>query len=228
MAVTILSHTQNPIDVMWVAARTCYSEKSTSTLFDECKELPEEKKLEFVLKVLKSGHMSIAEHVSFTFGLDYMSRACSHQLVRHRLCTFSQQSQRYVNFKDKDAACYCPTKILNDEVLYNQYMRFNNYVSDFYNGLIDKGVKPEDARMVLPNSFCTNLVMTTNLRNLIHIAELRLCTRAQAEIRSFFRNIRDELVVEMPWLDELLVPQCERLGYCPEHKCCGRKEPKHG
>lgn len=226
MTVTLLNNTQNPIDIMWIAARTCYSEKTTRELQEECMRTPADDKLNFVLKVLKSGHMSIAEHVTVSFGIDHMSRACTHQLVRHRLCTFSQQSQRYVNFVDSACSAYCATSIMNDPKLYDKFIDHNNETMRLYTEMISKGIKPEDARGLLPNCFCSNLVMTTNLRNLIHIAELRLCTRAQAEIRSFFKEIREILVQEWPWLDDLLVPQCDRLGYCPEHKCCGRKQPK--
>ena len=248
MKVKLIQVTQNPIDVMWTAARTCYSAKSPiemweelhdySKYFTQTEELisvnitedatndmkkQEEKRWNLVKKVLDSGHQSIAETVVFTFSIEGVSRSLTHQLVRHRLACYSQQSQRYVNFKDKTFEYVTPDTIKKNvgaEVIYNEFM---SKCKEYYDKLIDIGIPAEDARYVLPNAACTNINMTVNLRELIHICNLRLCTRAQKEIRELFKLIKQEVMEVDERLGNLLVPSCEVRGICFEGKCCGRK-----
>jgi thymidylate synthase (FAD) len=92
-----------------------------------------------------------------------------------------------------------------------------------YRDLVDGGCKPEDARSVLPNATKTNITMSCNLRELMHMSNLRLCTRAQAEIRQLFQAIKKEVEARDERLASLLVPSCEVHGFCTEHQCCGRK-----
>lgn len=265
MKVKLISTIDNPINVMWTAARTCYSAKSPVEMWEDigydlsqkaCELYQDgkderdaidhlasitDKHLKLVKEILDSGHMSIAEHVNFTFAIEGISRACSHQLVRHRLCTFSQQSQRYVEIKENQGELYdllhCfPTdeKIAKMKEIAEKYfvdVNDNNYYGYIhclwqYALRVENGEKPEDARNSLPNATKTNIVMTTNLRNLMHICELRLCTRAQKEIRELFNLIKQEVTDNDPTLGNLLIVQCDRLGYCPEHKTCGRKKRK--
>ena len=201
-----------------------------------------------VKAVLDSGHQSIAEHVTFTFAIEGISRACSHQLVRHRAgIVFSQQSQRYVEFKEdlnrlKDILLILTpgsdynleemgraetevTSILNkyfvevnDTNIYAYLQSLINYLS-----AINKGTKAEDARNFLPNATKTNITMTVNFRELIHLCHLRLCTRAQLEIRNLFKEIVKVVKEHDDKLATYLVPQCEVHGFCHEKNCCGRK-----
>lgn len=245
MNVKLIQMTENPIDVMWTAARTCYSAKSPIDMWDETRDVPkdeykeeiENKRWNLVKKVLDSGHQSIAEHVYFTFAIEGISRACSHQLVRHRAgIVFSQQSQRYVEIKenidviqnlrafpvsDKDKAIEICSKYFVDVNESN----YNGYVDSLWEYLnaTNNGVKPEDARMFLPNATKTNITMSVNFRELIHLCNLRLCTRAQKEIRDLFGLIVKEVKGVDEKLASYLVPQCEVLGLCTEHQCCGRK-----
>lgn len=196
MKVKLIQVTQNPIDVMWTAARTCYSTKSPIEMWEDLelyhnvidglskmedielitdKQEQTEKHWNLVKKVLDSGHQSIAETVVFTFSIEGVSRSLTHQLVRHRLACYSQQSQRYVNFKDKTFEYVIPDTIKKNveaEVIYNEFM---SSCKECYDKLIDIGILAEDARYVLPNATCTNINMTVNLRELIHICNLRLC-----------------------------------------------------
>ena len=96
-------------------------------------------------------------------------------------------------------------------------------VSEFYIEMTEAGIPAEDARFILPNATSSSLVASMNLRELIHLANIRLCTRAQKEIREMTKMMCDELLKSEPWLKSYLVPKCERLGYCDEDKCCGRK-----
>ena len=239
MRVKLIATTPDPINVMWVAARTCYSAKSPVEMWQEMDATKTDNCLNLVQSVLQSGHTSIAEHVTFTFAIEGISRACSHQLVRHRLCTFSQQSQRYVEIKEDYNELYdLFHKFSTDETIdkmkqiaekYFVDVNDNNYYSYIHSLLsycmrVAYGEKPEDARNSLPNATKTNIVVTTNLRNLMHICELRLCNRAQKEIRELFKLIKQEVANNNEILSELLVVQCDKLGYCPEHKTCGRKK----
>ena len=245
MRVKLLKMTEEPVDVMYVAARTCYSEKSPIELwsndrFPDIKESDEqrEKRLwNLVGRVLESGHTSIAEHVSFTFAIEGIDRATSHQLVRHRHCTFSQQSQRYVEIKESYETI---TEAFDGSTTEQEnYLRavaekyfarvttdnYRDYIQALINylGAVKRGVKPEDARNILPNATKTNLVMTVNLRELMHTSALRLCTRSQLPIRQLFQAIKKEVEKVEPEIASLLVPSCEANGgICREHKSCGK------
>ena len=230
MKVKLIQVTQNPIDVMWTAARTCYSAKSPIEMLDDWATLTkenynelQEKHWNLVKKVLDSGHQSIAEHVYFTFAIEGISRACSHQLVRHRAgIVFSQQSQRYVKFEDGNFNFVYPDCIEKSEDVFS-YDKCIEHISHVYNYMIQKGMKAEDARSVLPNATKTNITMSVNFRELIHLCNLRLCTRAQLEIRNLFKEIVKCVNEVDERLASYLVPQCEVHGICFEGKCCGRK-----
>lgn len=180
---------------------------------------------------------SVAEHVYFTFAIEGVSRACSHQLVRHRAgIVFSQQSQRYVEVKENLDELHnllinpVSQKEKLEEIASKYFVGVNdtNYLG-YLNALreylraTNNGVKAEDARMYLPNATKTNITMSLNFRELIHICNLRLCTRAQLEIRQLFQAIKKEVENYNSELAELLVPSCEVQGMCYEAKSCGRK-----
>jgi thymidylate synthase (FAD) len=166
--------------------------------------------------VVESGHGSTIEHIVFTFALSGVSRTLSHQLVRHRAgVAFDQQSQRYVKFKG--AATMLPATIADgDPDLRGRYEAQVDGALGLYGELLEAGVPGEDARFVFPNATRTNLVMTTNLRALIHMSGLRLCTMAQWEIRRLFQLIRHEVFGVSPFLGSFLAPKCVPLGYCDE------------
>ena len=135
--------------------------------------------------------------------------------------SFSQKSQRYV--KEKGQFDYLiPPTIARDENLKAKFVKFMEEISKKYLEFTEAGIPAEDARAVLPNAASTSIVASLNLREMIHLANLRLCTRAQYEIRSMIKMMCDELIKEEPWLKPYLVPKCERLGYCDEAKSCGR------
>ena len=96
-------------------------------------------------------------------------------------------------------------------------------ISQQYQEFVDAGIPAEDARFVLPNAASSSMVVSMNLREFIHVANLRLCTRAQYEIRTLVKMMCDEMIKSEPWLKPYLVPKCERFGFCDEDKSCGRK-----
>lgn len=220
--VKLISKPENMLKTIYTACRTCYSADSPINIYDCDSAQDEEKMLKLIKRVVSSGHYSTIEHIQISFAISNISRACSHQLVRHRHMSFSQKSQRYV--KEKGQFEYLtPDTIDKNPELKLKFDEFMSKISDFYLELTQAGIPAEDARAVLPNAASTSMVASLNLRELIHLANLRLCSRAQTEIRILVKRMCDELVKEEPWLKEYLVPKCERLGYCDEDKSCGRK-----
>lgn len=242
MKVSLLAITPNFIDIIYTAARTCYSSKSPNAIYTESIEASEEDKLKLIKRIIKSGHYSILEHVNVTFSIEGISRACSHQLVRHRHCSFSQQSQRYVKIKedselikdllnkathnDENIAIEACAKLEDIAKKYfvdvtpsNSYRYMQSLFA--YLEQINAGSKAEDARNQLPNGTKTNLVITCNLRELMHLANLRLCTRAQKEIRDLITKMTNNVTKKASWLEDILVPKCKLHGFCVESNCCG-------
>ncbi len=172
-------------------------------------------------KVIAAGHQSVLEHISLTFSIEGISRSCSHQLVRHRIASFSQQSQRHVRVEEGEWVV--PPSIEANPSAEGIFQAALGQIYVAYRELIDLGVHPEDARYLLPNATKTNLVMTMNLRELYTVSGVRLCARAQWEIRQVFEAIREELVKvdDLRGFASHLQPICSHLGYCPEQKSCG-------
>lgn len=223
--VRLISKPENMLKTIYTACRTCYSADSPLNIYDCDSAQDEEKMLKLISRVVSSGHYSTIEHIQVSFAINNISRACSHQLVRHRHMSFSQKSQRYV--KEKGQFDYLtPETIEKNEELNKKFDDFMSKVSEFYLELTEAGIPAEDARAVLPNASSTSMVASLNLREMIHLANLRLCTRAQKEIRILVKRMCDELIKEEPWLKEYLVPKCERFGFCDEDKSCGRKPTK--
>jgi thymidylate synthase (FAD) len=206
------------VPLIYTACRTCYSELVPEEIFRRATEgeIESAKMQRLISNVIESGHGSTIEHVVFTFGISGVSRTLSHQLVRHRAgVAFDQQSQRYVTFKK--AATMLPQTIA--EASPDVRERYEDQVEGsmaLYSELVGAGIPGEDARFVFPNATRTNLVMTTNLRALIHMSGLRLCTMAQWEIRRLFQQIRHEIFAVSPFLGSFLAPKCVPLGYCDE------------
>ena len=221
--VRLISKPDSILKTIYTACRTCYSADSPLNIYDGAED--EEKMLKLIKNVVASGHHSTIEHIQVSFAISNVSRACTHQLVRHRLMSFSQKSQRYVQEKGQFDYIIPPT-IDKDPVLKQKFIDFMGQISDKYQEFIDAGIPAEDARFVMPNAASSSLVASLNLREMIHLAQLRLCTRAQYEIRMLVKGMCDELTKQEPWLKEYLVPKCEALGFCDEHKSCGRKITK--
>ena len=206
------------VPLIYTACRTCYSELTPEEIFRRAAdgEIDQAKMQRLINGVIESGHGSTIEHVVFTFGISGVSRTLSHQLVRHRAgVAFDQQSQRYVTYKK--AATMLPQSIAEaDPELRERYEEQVEGSMALYGDLVGAGIPGEDARFVFPNATRTNLVMTTNLRALIHMSGLRLCTMAQWEIRRLFQLIRHEIFSVSPFLGSFLAPKCVPLGYCDE------------
>ncbi len=217
MKVTLLNFTPVPEKTVALAARLCYSDSTIEELEDRVKGISYEK---FLGKILKMGHLSVLEHASFTFGIEGISRATSHQLVRHRLASYSQQSQRYVKFEKPEFVT--PPAIQDDK---EKKRRFDNAVKNIYKlykELVDEGVPAEDARYLLPNAAATKIIVTMNARELIHFFNLRCCERAQWEIRDMATRMLKLAKKEAPYIFRYSGPACV-AGACSEGEMtCGR------
>lgn len=221
MKVVLLNYTRNPLKTIYTAARTCYSAEKPSDIF--LSDVPPEKIFSLLDRVISAGHHSVLEHASFTFAIEGISRACSHQLVRHRIASFSQQSQRYV---DAGGANFIePDTVFANEFAHELYRKYIEDSKNAYNELMSMGIPAEDARFALPAGIETDLVMTMNFRELMNTSQIRLCACSQWEIRWVFEAIRKEIisVEELRGLGKYIAPKCEHLGYCPETKSCGRR-----
>ena len=219
MRVKLEAYTKDADAVCGMAARTCISENIQHLRAPDTGEvIPRTNSLRMALA---AGHESIAEHANFTFSIEGISRACSHQLVRHRLASYSQQSQRYVNMENFEYVM--PETIQNDPNAVYYYEWCMKAIRNIYNTLINYGIPEEDARYILPNACTTNIVVSMNARELRHFFRLRCCTRAQWEIRELANLMLDQVKAVAPILFEDAGPSCKMTGRCPEGaNSCGR------
>lgn len=217
MRVTLLSYTKDAERLCASAAHSCYSEKGASELMEEWDE---NKNARWLGSPLASGHRSVIEHACYTFSIEGVSRTMTHQLVRHRLASFSQQSQRYVSMKN--AEYVVPDSIAHDEEAARRYRELMDRVWSEYEFLSQR-VPVEDARYVLPNATATNITVTMNARELWHFFELRTCRRAQWEIRAAADEMLRLVQEVSPFIFRNAGPPCISRGRCPEGKMsCGR------
>lgn len=229
MQVELLYHTPDPERAVATAARLCYAPVGASELMET---MSEERVKSVLSTIMKSGHFSTLEHASYTFAVDGVSRALTHQLVRHRLASFNQQSQRYVKF-DNGFDYVEPPQIADNDEAHKVFSECMEQCAEAYEklrGLKDSSgedlVKKEDARFVLPNAAETKIVITMNIRELLHFFSLRCCNRAQWEIRELAHTMLDLVKPTAPYIFMDAGAPCIR-GNCPEGKMtCGNPYPK--
>lgn len=170
-----------------------------------------------IKRVTGYGHVSVIEHASFTFSIEGVSRAMTHQLVRHRIASYTQQSQRYVTYDTLEKYATPPSIADNTKAkkIFNETLE---KISQTYRKLLESGIPKEDARFILPNAAKTNIIVTMNARELRHFFNLRCCVRAQWEIREVAIEMLRQVKKFVPALFENAGPSCVELGYCPEGK----------
>ncbi len=219
MRVRLLYHTPDPEKVVYVAARMCYSKYSV----DEIEREAAYKSPAGLIKRLKdSGHLSVFEHASFTFSIEEISRVTTHQLVRHRIASYSQKSQRYVD--ESDFSYVVPPSVEHSSAAKALFEDFMERAKELYRQLVELGVDKEDARYVLPQAVHTQIIVTMNARELMHFFTLRCCNRAQWEIRAVAKEMLRQVKRVAPVLFEGEGPACLR-GPCPEGEfSCGRAD----
>ena len=190
MNVTLVQATPNPVETIAKIASICYDSDPKDPMA-------------LVKHLYNGGHHSVFEHIYFTFKIEGISRACSHQLVRHRHCSFTQRSQRYCS---EDGFGFVEPVSISEVDRMGGFYALIQRISEDYEELQCIGVPNEDARYILPNACATSLYLSCNLRELIHMCNERLCTRAQWEIRELVTNMR-QLVEPRLWF--MLVPKCK-------------------
>lgn len=217
MKVTLLEHTPNPERIVAMSARLCYSQVGAAQLAEKMTDKQVEQLLN---KLVSMGHMSPFEHASFTFAVEGVSRVLTHQLVRHRIASYAQQSQRYV--KENAFEYILPPSIANNEQAKARFEQLMTDIQSAYNELNALGVHQEDARYVLPNATETKIVISMNTRALYNFFELRCCLRAQWEIRNMAQQMLVLLKEKSPLLFAKAGAPCIVRGICPEGEfCCG-------
>lgn len=219
MKVTLVGYTPRPLYVCAEAAAVCYDSEPSLKIIKDC---------------IRSGHQSVLEHCSFTFKIEGISRSCSHQIVRHRIASYSQQSQRYVKYDNLDW-------VIPDYGIDGDYARHAcDIMLNAYKEMTDEsdpGFQKstiDAARCVLPNATPTVIYVTMNLRALMHFCNERMCARASKEIHEVANAMVREVLAAKLISDEekkilvtVLVPKCEAspIKACPEIGGCGRCKP---
>lgn len=222
MNVELLQYPDNPERAVATAARLCYAPVGAKELMET---MPPERVQSVLSTIMKSGHFSTLEHVSYTFAVDGVSRALTHQLVRHRLASFNQQSQRYVKFTE-GVETVKPDTVSHNEEANRIFDEAINAVLEGYQKLLDAGIPAEDARYLLPNAAETKIVITMNIRELLHFFSLRCCNRAQWEIREMAHRMLALVKPTAPYIFMDAGAPCVR-GTCPEGKMtCGNPYPR--
>ncbi len=217
MEVKLISYPQETELIANIAAMICYSgEKDFDTIQSKAKEKPET----YLQNIIKCGHLSILEHNIFVFYLSGVSRALTHQLVRKRIASYSQQSQRYV---DVSEVPYITPSSIKKSPLVKKYEEITKNLFIFYKEMVDSGIPKEDARYILPNSTTSQLVVSMNAHALIEFFSRRCCVRAQSEIRTLAFKMLDEVKKIAPTLFKNSGAYCTFYGYCPEEgNSCGK------
>ncbi|MFH0973165.1 MAG: FAD-dependent thymidylate synthase [Candidatus Micrarchaeota archaeon] len=218
LKVRLLKHTQDPERVCAEAAKLCYNPIGVDELGGKLSDEEVQKSLRHIMKM---GHYSVIEHAVFTFAIEGVSRACTHELVRHRIASYSQQSQRHVseagfNFIE-------PQTIKDKPELSKRFQSFMDASQSLYSELCAAGVPKEDARFVLPNACETRIIATFNARSLLNFFELRCCASAQWEIRALANEMLKLAKQAAPTIFENAGPACVSRRVCTEGKrSCGK------
>ena len=218
--VKLIDFAKSPLEKLYAAFRTCYSSETPIEIWEkiEAEKISREKIREFIGERLKTGHASPLEQVVFWFAIANVSRSLSHQFVRHRIgISFEQQSQRYVKFKQDKLAFVMPAS-WERAGMRAEFEGLLDKTSDLYARALKAGIPAEDARFVLPNAAPTNFHVMVNFAEMLHICDLRLCVRAQWEIRRMVALMRAEIKRVLPEIATFLQPKCgeNRMGYCDE------------
>lgn len=218
MMVKLVRHTPEPECTVAMSARLCYSPIGAAQLEEK---ISDEQAAKLVRKLVSMGHLSTLEHVTFTFAIEGVSRVLTHQLVRHRIASYSQQSQRYV--KEHDFETIMPRSIASKPEAKKKFEKLMGEIQGLYDEFISMDIPAEDARYILPNATETKIVCTFNARSLLNFFSLRCCTRAQWEIRALANEMLRQCKEVAPVIFENAGPTCVSEGVCHEGAMsCGR------
>ena len=215
--VELISYPPEAEMIAKMAGLICYSAEDN---LEEIKSKASIKPDEYLSKIIKDGHLSIIEHNVYVFHVTGISRACSHQLVRKRIASFSQQSQRYV---DADNFVYITPDKIKKSKHCEEYENLIKQSHVLYQKMVQEGIEREDARYILPNATSTQLIISMNAHALIDFFAARICKRSQMEIGELAEKMLEEVRKVAPTIFRKAGAFCDFYGYCPENdKSCGR------
>ncbi len=219
MKVKLINYCKDPEKIVAQSARLCYSALDIEDLRER---LSDESIIKLIKKIMKLGHYSVLEHATFTFAIEGISRVTSHQLVRHRLASFSQQSQRYVKINEQGFPYIVPKSIEKNKKITKIFIDAIKDLDRIYHLLLSYNIEAEDARYILPQAVKTKVILTVNARELLHIFRLRCCNRAQWEIKEMSIKMLKAVEDVAPTIFENAGPPCIS-GPCPEGELsCGK------
>jgi len=211
--VELIGYTKDAEQIVAAAIRQCYSDSGAKELK---KKITEEKKAKLIRQVIGSDHTSTIEHICFTFAIEGVSRTLTHELVRHRIASYSQQSQRYVSAENFNYII--PPSIKSQKKARERFKKLIDEDQKVYNDLLKMGIPKEDARFVLPNATETKIVVTMNARSLFNFFRRRMCNRAQWEIRALAHKMHNLLMGVAPNIFKYAGPSCKTEKICWEGK----------
>ena len=217
------------IDLAEIAAAVCIHHEADTGFFPRSIGESEGHDTKKGLKhAIESGHLGVLEPVSISWYVEGISRACSHQLVRHRMASYCQQSQRYCKIGTMDREWYIvPPSFEDNKEAMIDYFNTMDQIARMYDKFVSTyNLKKEDARFILPNACKTNIMVTMNARSFIEASRKRLCRKAQWEIRELFSKMKETLKNKLPEVYDLCRPPCA-YGPCPEKNSCGRPLRTH-
>lgn len=222
MQVKLIGNTSDALGVLYKAARQCYKPGFVGDM--DVSLVDKDDMIKLINYIISSGHHSVLEHVSFTFAIEGISRACSHQLVRHRMGSYSQQSQRYCDMSNGDFVI--PKSIQENVEALEEFKLTIEDIQNCYSKLQKLGISNEDARFILPNATTTNIIVSMNCRALFNFFNERLCKCAQWEIRDLAKEMKRICVTHLPevFVTKNAGPKCDVFGFCPEDpkRSCGK------
>lgn len=222
LKVTLLNYTPEADKLASLAAKLCYSDSDIEGLQEK---IEQHEQATFIEKIVKIGHHSVLEHVTFTFGIEGVSRALTHQLVRHRIASYSQKSQRYVKYTDGFEYIF-PESIKRNDYFSKKYKELMGNIAELYKEMLEAEIPAEDARYILPNACETKIIVTMNARELLHFFRIRCCNRAQWEIRILAEEMLKLCLKKAPAIFRYAGPGCVHGKSCPEgeYTCGSMKE----
>ena len=212
-----------------LAAAVCFNHETDTCYIAHKRVSPKEHDVvKGMHTAIDSGHLGVLEPISLSWYVEGISRACSHQLVRHRIASYCQQSQRYCKIGTMDREWYIiPPSFDDNNQAMIDYFTLMDQIARMYDKFITSyDIKKEDARFILPNACKTNIMITMNARSFIEASRKRLCNKAQWEIRELFSKMKETIKEKLPEVYDLCRPPCA-YGPCPEKKPCGRPLRTH-
>jgi len=214
--VKLTNYTKEPDLTVASAARTCYRDKSYESI---CEELKEGDIDRIIKTVILKNHLSVLEHINFTFSISGVSRVLTHQLIRHRIASYSQLSQQRTDSSALEFTT--PPEIKKDDKLAKEYEETVRNCQELYKRLVRRGISRGSARYVLPSSFNTKIITTMNARSLFNLFAQRECQLEEWEFRELARLMHDKLMKVAPIIFQYAGPSCQTHRVCPEGKKLG-------